>query len=85
MTNGPYAIFTSVRDPERIEEKEQSIIKKGENKMKDLFRILLYCLPLLLIIGYLIFYVMIFLEYKDVPVSDIPAWVYLVLYNNSRG
>ena len=32
MTNGPYAIFTSVRDPELIEEKEQSIIKKGEKQ-----------------------------------------------------
>lgn len=36
MTNGQYAIFTSVRDPELIEEKEQSIIKKGEKmKIKD--------------------------------------------------
>ena len=53
--------------------------------MKDLFKFLLYCLPLLLLLGYLIFYAMVFIEYKDVPVSDIPAWVYLVLYNNSRG
>ena len=34
MTNGPYAIFTSVRDPELIEEKEQSITKGEKNKMK---------------------------------------------------
>lgn len=32
MTNGQYAIFTSVRDPEHIEGKEQSIIKKGERQ-----------------------------------------------------
>ena len=30
MINGPCAIFTSGSDPERIEEKEQNIIKKGE-------------------------------------------------------
>lgn len=32
MTNGPYAIFTSGRNPEHIEEKEQNIIKKGEKQ-----------------------------------------------------
>lgn len=34
MTNGPYAIFTSVRDPELTEEKEQSITK-GEKIRND--------------------------------------------------
>ena len=34
MTNGPYAIFTSGRDPELIEEKEQSITKGEKKKMK---------------------------------------------------
>lgn len=49
--------------------------------MKDLIKILLYCWPLLLFLGYVIFYVIVFLEYKDVPISEVPAWVYFVLYN----
>lgn len=49
--------------------------------LKDAMIFLLKCLPVLLVIGYIIFYIAVFVEYKDVPMTDVPAWVAWMLYN----
>lgn len=49
--------------------------------LKDAMMFLIKCLPVLFIIGYFIFYAIVFVEYKDVPISDVPAWAAWVLFN----
>lgn len=49
--------------------------------LKDAMMFLLKCLPVLFIIAYFIFYMIVAYEYKDVPMSELPTWAAWVLYN----
>ena len=49
--------------------------------LADVIVFLIKYLPVIFVIGYIIFYIAVFVEYKDVPMSEVPAWVAWVLYN----
>lgn len=49
--------------------------------LKDAMIFLIKCLPVLFVIGYIIFYIAVLVEYKDVPVNEVPTWVAWMLYN----
>lgn len=48
--------------------------------LKDVIVFLIKCLPVLFIIAYFIFYMIVAYEYRDVPLRDMPAWAAWVLF-----
>lgn len=52
-----------------------------KDSLADVIVFLIKCLPVIFVIGYIIFYIAVLIEYKDVPVSEVPAWVAWMLYN----
>lgn len=52
-----------------------------KDSLADVIVFLIKCLPVLFVIGYIIFYIAVFVEYKDVPMSEIPTWAAWMLYN----
>lgn len=54
---------------------------KIKDALADVIVFLIKCLPVIFVIGYIIFYIAVFVEYKDVPMTEVPAWVAWMLYN----
>lgn len=52
-----------------------------KDSLADVIVFLIKCLPVIFVIGYIIFYIAVLVEYKDVPATEVPAWVAWMLYN----
>lgn len=52
-----------------------------KDSLADVIVFLIKYLPVIFVIGYIIFYIAVFVEYKDVPMSEIPTWAAWMLYN----
>lgn len=52
-----------------------------KDSLADVIVFLIKCLPVIFVIGYIIFYIAVFVEYKDVPMTEVPAWAAWVLFN----
>ena len=46
------------------------------------FYLFLCALPFILVIGYLILYTYCIVKYGNVPISELPSWVYFILRGN---
>ena len=56
--------------------------KFNKDDLMILFLLFLYLLPIILVIGYLILYVYCMVKYGNVPISELPSWVYFILRGN---
>ena len=54
-----------------------------KDSLADVIVFLIKCLPVLFIVGYIIFYIAVFVEYKDVPMTEIPTWAAWMLFTKS--
>lgn len=54
-----------------------------KDSLADVIVFLIKCLPVIFVIGYIIFYIAVFVEYKDVPMSEIPTWAAWMLFTKS--
>lgn len=52
-----------------------------KDSLADVIVFLIKCLPVIFVIGYIIFYIAVFVEYEDVPMTEVPAWAAWVLFN----
>lgn len=50
--------------------------------MKDYLFMFLYVLFIILIISFAIFWIITYMQYKDVPIAELPTWVAWLLFKN---
>ena len=56
--------------------------KPDKDDLMCLFYLFLCSIPIILAIGYLILYTYCIVKYGNVPISELPSWVYFILKGN---
>ena len=49
-------------------------IKKFIENLKDIGILVVYFLPLLLVIAYIVVWIYVHIEFGDMPITEVPSW-----------